>query len=218
MNPAGGRAGLAQRPRLRGASHAVAALAAIPAGAWLIDRAPTASSRAASVIYVVTMTAMFAVSGAYHLGHWSARSLRLLKAADHVAIFCFIAGSYGPLGVLTLSERAGTGWLGLLWIGALAGCVIKVRGLDRLGGPADALYGLLSGSALLLLPALVTRLEAPELGLLLAGLACYGLGSLALITQRPDPRPATFGYHEWAHLWVVGGVLSHFLLYAILFR
>lgn len=210
--------GEAVRPRLKGVSHAVAMVAAIPIGAWLVARAPTPGSRLATVVYVVTMAGMFAVSAAYHLGRWQPRPRRLVKTVDHVAIFCFIAGSYGPLGVLLLSRPAATAWLGGLWVGAAAGSIVKVRTLDRLGGPADALYGVLSGSVLLLLPALVSRLEPAHLGLLLVGLAWYALSSLCLISRRPDLWPATFGYHEWAHLCVVGGVASHIGFHVMLFR
>lgn len=209
---------LAVRPRLRGVSHALAAAGSVPIGIWLIPRAPTAGGRWATAVYALCMTAMFTASAGYHLGRWSGRSRRRMKAADHVAIFFFIAASYGPLAVHGLSGRAGTIWLCALWIGALLGSVVKVRTLDRSGGPADLLYGILSGSAILLLPALVTRLDGVEIGLLLGGLLFYGASSYTLISRRPDPWPTTFGYHEWAHLCVVGGVLSHVVCYAMLFR
>ncbi len=206
------------RPRLRGASHALAAVAAVPAGVWLVGRAPSAASRLAAVVYAVTATALFAVSALYHLGRWNGAARRRAKAADHVTIFCYMAGSYGPLGVLRLSEPAAATWLGALWVGALVGAVVKVRTLDRLGGPADALYAVVGGSAILLLPAFVHRLTGAELALLLGGLLCYGLSAYCLKLRRPNPWPATFGYHECAHLWVVGGAVSHVAFYAMLFR
>jgi hypothetical protein len=38
-------------------------------------------------------------------------------------------------------------------------------------------------------------------------------GRLHLCTplRRPDPAPATFGYHEVFHLLVIAGVAAHFL-------
>jgi hemolysin III len=210
--------GTQPRPRLRGASHALAAVAAIPAGVWLVRQAPSTCSRLATVLYAVTTTSLFTVSAAYHLGRWIDGSRRRLKAADHVTIFCFMAGSYGPLGVLRLSAPAAGAWLGALWLGALVGGVVKVRTLDRLGGPADLLYGVMGGSALLLLPALVHRLDKPQLVLLVGGLLWYGLSAYCLKSRRPDPWPRTFGYHECAHLCVVGGALTHVAFYAMLFK
>jgi hemolysin III len=208
----------APRPRLKGVSHALASLAAVPAGGWLIAQAPNTGSRVATVAYVVTMITMFAVSATYHRFRWPPGQRRVIKAVDHMAIFGFIAGSYGPLGVLRLSPPAAATWLGALWVGAVVGSLVKFRTLDRLGGPADLLYGVLSGSVLLLLPALGQRLEPAELALLLGGLACYGLSSACLMTRRPYAWPATFGYHECAHLWVVGGAAIHIAFYAMLFR
>lgn len=209
---------LAVRPRLRGASHALAAVAAMPAGAYLIAQAPSPGARVATVAYAVAAVALFAVSATYHLSRWTGASRRMAKAADHATIFCFIASSYGPLAALRLSGAVAAIWLGALWLGAVVGAVVKVRTLDRLGGPADALYGVISGSVILLLPAFVRRLSGPELALLLGGLVCYCLSAYCLTSRRPDPWPATFGYHECAHLWVVGGVASHFAFYAMLFR
>ena len=206
------------RPRLRGASHALAAAASLPAGAWLIGQAPTTASRLATGIYAVTMIAVFAASATYHLGRWAGRSRRAAKAADHVAIFCFTAASYGPLGVLRLSELTAAVWLGALWVGVVVGAVVKVRTLDRLGGPADLMYGLIGGSSVLLLPTLVHRLTTLELALLVVGMLCYALSAYCLKFRRPNPWPATFGYHECAHLWVVGGAVSHTVFNAMLFR
>lgn len=211
-------AALPVKPRLRGTSHAVAAVAAVPVGIWLIARAPSTPARVAAVVYAGTMIAMFGMSAGYHLGRWYGQSRRIAKAADHVTIFCFIAGSYGPLAALRLSGPVAAGWLGALWAGVLAGSLVKIRTLDRLGGPADLLYGVLGVSVLPMLPALAPKLTAVHVSLLLGGLAWYGLSSLALMTRRPDPWPATFGYHEVAHLCVVGGVASHVTLYAMLFR
>ena len=199
----------AVRPRLRGASHAVAAVASIPVGIWLIGLAPSPGSRVVIAIYAVALTAMFAVSAAYHLGRWSAPSRRAIKAADHVTIYCFIPASYGPLAVLVFPGPVAAVWLGVLWTGAIVGSVVKVRMLDRLGGPADVLYGVIGGSVVLVVPALVTRLGAGQLALLLGGVAFYGLSALSLRARRPDPWPRTFGYHEWAHLCIVAGAASH---------
>jgi hemolysin III len=196
----------------------VAALAAAPVGGWLVTASPPGRVRVATVVYAVTLTAMFAVSALYHRRRWTGRARRRMKAADHVAIFCFIAGSYGPLDTLTLSPPAAAGWLGALWLGAIGGSVVKLRLLDRLGGPADVCYGVLTWSGLLILPALASRLGAADLGLLLGGLAVYSLAAAVLGRRRPDPWPRTFGYHEVAHALTVAAAACHVVLYARLFR
>ena len=36
--------------------------------------------------------------------------------------------------------------------------------------------------------------------LILVALTVFALGAIALMTRRPDPWPAVWGYHEFAHL------------------
>ena len=48
----------------------------------------------ATVIYTVTIVAMFSVSAIYHRKHWhNPVALKWMKRLDHSAIFVFIAGS-----------------------------------------------------------------------------------------------------------------------------
>jgi hemolysin III len=51
-----------------------------------------------------------------------------------------------------------------------------------------------------------------------AGGLVYSAGAAVYALRRPDPAPATFGYHEVFHLLVIAGVAAHFLaisLYAL---
>ena len=43
----------------------------------------------------------------------------------------------------------------------------------------------------------------------LGGLA-YTAGAVVYASRRPDPRPATFGYHEIFHVLVVVAAAAHF--------
>ena len=51
--------------------------------------------------------------------------------------------------------------------------------------------------------------------LLLAGGLLYSLGALVYATRRPDPVPASFGYHEVFHALVVAGAILHFSAVAL---
>jgi hemolysin III len=46
---------------------------------------------------------------------------------------------------------------------------------------------------------------------MLVGGGFYSLGAAAYATRRPDPRPATFGYHEVFHLCTLLGALCHYI-------
>ena len=49
------------------------------------------------------------------------------------------------------------------------------------------------------LPALLRGLDTAETVLVVAGGLLYSFGALALATNRPNPWPRTFGYHEVWH-------------------
>ena len=46
--------------------------------------------------------------------------------------------------------------------------------------------------------------------LLLAGGLAYTVGAVVFATRRPDPFPATFGYHEVFHVLVIAAVACHY--------
>src|SRR5215217_5201690 len=118
------------KPRLRGWIHVYSAVIAFIAGAALVSVSwSLESTRAgiATLIYTLTIVAMFAVSGAYHRVFWTSDTARKwMKRADHSMIFIFIAGSYTPFALLALPERSGITLLAIVWSGALAGVLLKM--------------------------------------------------------------------------------------------
>ena len=88
------------RPRARGWIHLCCAAIATVGGLALVSGAGITSSQKAvlaTLIYTVTIVAMFSVSATYHRKHWhNPVALKWMKRLDHSAIFIFIAGSYTP--------------------------------------------------------------------------------------------------------------------------
>jgi hemolysin III len=53
-------------------------------------------------------------------------------------------------------------------------------------------------------------------GLLIAlGGALYAAGAIVYAVERPDPRPAVFGYHEIFHVLVIAAAAAHFAAVAL---
>ena len=74
-------------------------------------------------VFMLTMTLLYGASAAYHSFCCCAeRSNRILKKIDHISIFYLIAGSYTPVCVCVLRERAGL---------ALLISVLCLNGLTR---------------------------------------------------------------------------------------
>ena len=105
------------RPRARGWIHLYSAIVATIAGTALVSVSwALEGSRAglATLIYTLTIVAMFAVSATYHRVTWvSPTKRKWMKRLDHSMIFLFIAGSYTPFALLALPSHQG---MTLFWI------------------------------------------------------------------------------------------------------
>jgi hemolysin III len=60
-------------------------------------------------------------------------------------------------------------------------------------------------------PQLFTQVGVAGAVLIITGGALYTLGALAYATQRPNPFPSWFGFHEIFHLLVVAAAALQFV-------
>jgi hemolysin III len=81
-----------------------------------------------------------------------------------------------------------------------------------------AVYVALGWVAVIALPQLVRQLGMVGTLLLVGGGLAYSVGALVYARRRPDPAPATFGYHEIFHLLVLAGIALHFAAVALAVR
>jgi hemolysin III len=201
---------VALRPRFRGLVHAWAAGPALAAAIVLLCLAPTGQARLTTAIYGVGLVALFACSGLYH--RWPAGRVKdILRRLDHSTIFLFIAASYTPPTVLLLHGTQQTMVLASVWIGAGFGVLLSVVWIDSPRWLQAACYLGLGWVAILVLPQFFAGAGlAPGILFLVGGLL-YSLGAIAYATQRPDPWPATFGFHEVFHLLVTLAAIAQFV-------
>src|SRR3712207_2801443 len=86
------------KPRLRGWSHALAAIGAVIVTIQLSLATSEDRLRWLSVVtFGLTMIELYLVSAIYHLGSWRGRSYTVLRTLDHANIFLVIAGTYTPI-------------------------------------------------------------------------------------------------------------------------
>jgi hemolysin III len=201
------------RPLLRGYSHAVAAVAVLPAVWWLVSRAPTRTAAMGAAVYGATLVAMFTVSGIYHRVLWPPGIRTWVGRVDHSAIFLLIAGTYTPL-CLLLGPGGGHALLATVWASAALGMCVVIF-FPRTPKPVrSALYVLLGWFIVPFLPALHAALGLRPLLLILAGGACYTVGAVIYASRRPDPYPRVFGFHEIFHVLVIAAAALQFLAVA----
>jgi hemolysin III len=199
------------RPLLRGVVHAYAFWAALAATAALVAFAAPGMPRFSAVVYGAGLCALFAGSALYHRWRWDARWRPLLRRIDHSTIFVFIAATYTPVGLLELSGWERPAVLGCVWAGAALGVLVSVVWIQAPRSLTAGLYVLLGWLAVVAAPQLAQALPVAPLVLIVAGGVLYTIGAVVYALRRPDPWPATFGFHEIFHTFVVGAAVAHFV-------
>ena len=198
------------RPSERGRLHAISAFLAPPLAAAAIINARPGRVRAATVVYGIGLSAMFATSGAYHRLTRSRRMASIMRRIDHSMIYVMIAGTWTPVAVATLPPKQARLALGAVWGAAAAAIAAKVALLDEQHRAGSWFYPVLGVAGAALAPGVVREGGVGPLVGLVTGGAAYLGGAAVFAAKRPNPWPTRFGFHEIFHTAVVIGVASHF--------
>ena len=209
-----GAAAAKVKPRLRGVSHEYAFFVSIAFGIALIATASDARARFAASVYAVAVTALLGTSALYHRVTWRPQARRWMRRLDHSMIFVLIAGTYTPVCLIALHGTLAHTILIVVWAGALGGVVFKLVWIDApkwllalvyvaLGSVAAAVFGEL--------PAAVGWLGVAGLA---AGGLLYTVGAVVYASERPNPWPKVFGYHEVFHALVLAAAALHYAVIA----
>lgn len=191
--------------RFNTATHLLGLALAIAGACILLPRALAAGDPARTLGACVFALATIAVYAASSLFHGSRGSLRSLgERADHCAIHGLIAGSYTPFALA--AATGGVVWLLLAGVWGLAAWAIR-GALRSEAGQAPPLWHYLALGWLCVLGVLplAGRLDATALGWLLAGAACYSVGTV-FYRNRGGWRHA----HGAWHLFVIAGSACHY--------
>ncbi len=200
------------KPRMRGWLHAYAFAVAAVAGIVLVAVAatrPGAAPLVSTLIYSLTVLALFGVSALYHRRVWSRRGFALMRRLDHSMIFLLIAGTYTPFSALLMPPDTATVILAVVWGGAAAGVALKMIWPHAPRWLSSPLYVALGWVAITVLPDILHAGGVTTLVLLLVGGAVYTAGAVLYALRRPNPWPGVFGHHEFFHACTLVAALSH---------
>ncbi len=203
------------KPRARGWIHVYAAAVAAIAGTALVSVSwSLQGTRAglATLIYTITLVAMFSVSGTYHRVNWKSRTAaKWMKRLDHSMIFIFIAGSYTPFALLALPERDGWHLFAIVWGGALAGVLLKMFWPTAPRWVGVPLYLGLGWVAVWFMGPIMHSAGVAALVLLIVGGVLYSIGGVLYALKWPNPWPTTFGHHEFFHACTAVAAICHYI-------
>jgi len=199
------------KPRLRGWIHEGAFPVSVLAGLILVLAASTGRERLALAIYAVSLSALLGTSALYHRVNWKRPSTRMwMRRLDHSMIFLLIAGTLTPFALLVLDGGFATAVLVAVWAGAAAGIMVELIWTESPKWVSVGVYLAVGWIGAMAFPAIIADAGIGAGALIAAGGLMYTVGAVIYALQRPNPRPATFGYHEIFHVLVVAAAALHF--------
>ena len=208
---AAGDAIAAVKPKLRGVSHEWAFFVSLVLGAALIVAAKTPKATLAVAIYAVSLSALLGTSALYHRVNWERPNVRRwMRRLDHSMIFFLIAGTYTPFALLVLNGWLSEAILVVVWTGAIAGAIVEMVWIDHPKWVAALIYLALGWVAVVAFPGLWDEMGVAGTLLVAAGGLLYTAGAIVYATQRPNPSPRVFGYHEVFHALVIFAAAAQF--------
>lgn len=198
------------KPLLRGTSHALAFVAALPLGLVLVLEADTGLQLVAAIVFATSVATMFGASALYHWLEQPEAHRRWLRRLDHAGVYGLIAGTYTPLGLLVLEGSWRIVVLSIVWSGSLAAVLLKFVWLDAPKWLSAVIAVALGWVAVVAAPQLVDRIGLAGSLLVFAGGLAYTAGALVYAFRRPNPYPAVFGFHEVFHVLVIAAVACQY--------
>lgn len=214
-DPSAGSRQARVKPRWRGVSHRYAFLAALLPSFYLVWAAPSGRATWASAVYVASLLGLLGTSALFHEVHWSPRPRFWIGRLDLLMIFVLIAGSYTPVAMLRLEPELGSTVMIGVWSTVLSGGILKTVWAEPPKWVSAAIFVSVACVALLFLPDVIAGIGGTATALLLLGGVLYITGAAVYGLQWPDPFPASFGYHEIFHAFVIAGASVHFATNAI---
>ncbi len=187
---------------------------ALVVGALFVAAADNGRQVVGAAVFAGAVALMLGASTLYHRVTWSPRVRPWMRRVDHAGIYILIAGTYTPVGLLSLHGAMQHVVLGLVWSGAAAATLLKFCWVDA---PKwlSALFGIALGWAgVAAMPQVEHNAGIACVVLLAAGGLAYTLGAFVYARRKPDPVPAVFGYHELFHALTIVALACQYVAIA----
>ena len=162
------------------------------------------------------MSLLFGTSALYHRVQWSAKARELMRRCDHSSIYLLISGTYTPVMLLTLDFPTATKVLAIVWGAAGLGIFLELAVKRAPKWLKAGMYVAIGWVGVAVTPQIYESAGLLIVLLIAAGGCLYTIGAVIYAIKKPNHFPMVFGYHEYFHMFVIAGVLSHYGVVAIL--
>lgn len=158
-------------------------------------------------VYGACIILMFLSSTLYH-SFTIEKVKKILRVCDHSAIFLFIAGSYTPIVLLTLTGKLKVFMLVAVWTIALSGVLFKILTygkFDKYTVLSLIIYITMGWIAIIPIKAIINATSIKFFYWILAGGILYTLGTIFYKNKK-----IPFNHAIW-HMFVLAASVTHFL-------
>ena len=165
------------------------------------------SATVSFAIYGACIILMFMSSTLYH-SITNTKAKKILRVFDHSSIFLFIAGTYTPIVILTLTGKLKWGVLSGIWILAVAGVIFKIvtyGKFDKFKLLSVFLYIGMGWVAIIPIKAIINATSLSFFLYILGGGLLYTLGTIFYSTNK-----IPYNHAIW-HLFVLSASIIHFI-------
>ncbi|HET6252076.1 MAG TPA: hemolysin III family protein [Tepidisphaeraceae bacterium] len=199
-----------------GLSHLLGAFLSVAAMIVLLEMSVGKPWRiVAFAIYGASMISLYLASAAAHSIYCSPAAEKWLDRCDYMAIFLLIAGTYTPVCLIGLREKA-AGWawtiLAVEWLLALVGIALILfrGGMSNL--VRSIIYVSMAWLAIFAAVPVMQTLSHTAILWMIGGGILYSVGAAVFVLDRPHLWPGRFQAHDLWHCMVLGGSTCHFIL------
>ncbi|MBY5163535.1 PAQR family membrane homeostasis protein TrhA [Salsipaludibacter albus] len=213
LSPNAERALEAARPRLRGVSHALAAVVSAPLAIRAILVAEPGTPRVAVGMYTLAAVVMLTLSAGMHWRDRGPVATEVWVRLDHTGIYLMIGAATVAVALLGLPPSWQRWVIPVAVVLAVVGLVVEWLPTAT---PRGFAHGMFLGAGWVMIIGVVELWQGPggraAVVWLVAGGLAYTLGAVIVALRRPDPWPTWFGYHELWHVLVIVAVACHWHL------
>lgn len=158
-------------------------------------------------IYGFCLIFMYLSSTLYHSIN-NTRAKEILRVFDHSSIYLFIAGTYTPIALLSMTGRLRIGIMIAIWSIAIIGIVFKlftIGKFDKYKAFSLALYISMGWIALFTIRPIIQMTSVNFILWILGGGIVYTLGTIFYSIKK-----IPYNHAIW-HVFVLGGTVLHFV-------